>query len=188
MSSSVALNKRVFDSCVQRIYDGWRSAAENNDYSSVAGADALFLVAGDPVPEDEPTRIGTCFQQWLLGYEFPATFILFEEQRITILCSPSKAKILSQIEGSSGGVPVELLVQARNNEPANDAVPQFFALYASKKRVGILREIHRGKLIDEWIKLLAGAAERPKVVDMGPALSAFMAVNDADELVRSPRD
>lgn len=29
-------------------------------------------------------------QQWLLGYEFPATLILFEEQKITILASASK--------------------------------------------------------------------------------------------------
>jgi hypothetical protein len=97
----------------------------------------------------------------------------------------SLAKILSQIEGSSGDRPVEILAQAKGKEPANDALPRFFAVYASKKRVGTLqKEVHRGKLIDEWKKLLAGAAEKPVLVDMAPALSAFMAVKDADELVR----
>ncbi|KAJ7197220.1 FACT complex subunit SPT16 [Mycena pura] len=179
----VELNKPVFNSRVQRIYKGWRDAAQNEDYSSVADTDALLLVAGDPAPEDEPTRKGTCVQQWLLGYEFPSTFILFEENKITILCSASKAKILSQIEGSSAVVPVEILAQAKGKEPANDALPRFFALYASKKRVGTLqKEVHRGKLIDEWKKLLADASEKPELVDMGPALSASMAVKDADEL------
>ncbi|KAJ7771766.1 FACT complex subunit SPT16 [Mycena metata] len=179
----VELNKSVFRERVQRIYDGWRGAAQNEDYSSVANTDALLLVAGDPAPEDEPTRKGTSVQTWLLGYEFPSTLILFEEQKITILCSASKAKILSQIEGSAGVVPVEILAQAKGKEPANDALPRFFALYASKKRVGTLtKEAHRGKLIDEWKKLLADAAEKPELTDMSPALSAVMAVKDADEL------
>ncbi|KAJ7929292.1 FACT complex subunit SPT16 [Mycena leptocephala] len=180
---SVKLNKSFWNSRVQRIYDGWRDAAQNEDYSSIAGADALLLFAGDPAPEDEPTRKGTSVQLWLLGYEFPSTLILFEEQQITILSSASKAKILSQIEGSSNGVPVQILAQAKGKEPANDALPRFFALYASKKRVGTLqKEVHRGKLFDEWKKLLAGASEKPELVDMAPALSAFMAVKDADEL------
>ncbi|KAJ7090225.1 FACT complex subunit SPT16 [Mycena belliarum] len=179
----VELNKPVFNSRVQRIYESWRTAAENEDYNSVADTDALLLVAGDPAPEDEPTRKGTCVQQWLLGYEFPSTLILFEEEKITILCSASKAKILSQIEGSSGIVPVEILAQAKGKEPANDALPRFFALYASKKRVGTLqKEVHRGKLIEEWKKLIADATAKPELVDMGPALSGFMAVKDAEEL------
>ncbi|KAJ7679219.1 FACT complex subunit Spt16, N-terminal lobe domain-containing protein [Mycena polygramma] len=169
----VDLNKSNWNSRVQRIYDGWRTAEHNEEYSSIAGADALLLIAGDPALEDEPTRKGIHFQQWLLGYEFPSTFILFECDKITILCSASKAEILSQIEGSSSVVPVEILAQAKGNEPANDAVPRFVALYASKKRVGTLSgEVHRGRLIEEWKKLLAGAFE-PPLVDMGPAVSAF---------------
>ncbi|KAJ7349282.1 FACT complex subunit SPT16 N-terminal lobe domain-containing protein [Mycena albidolilacea] len=179
----VELNKSFWNARVQRIYDGWRDAAQNDNYSSIAGTDALLIVAGDPVPADEPTRKGTCIQQWLLGYELPATFILFEEQKITILASASKAKILSQIEGSSGSVPVEILAQAKGKEPANDALPRFFALYASKTRVGTLqKEAHRGKLIDEWKRLLDAAPQKPELVDIAPAFSSFMAVKDVDEL------
>ncbi|KAJ6500436.1 FACT complex subunit SPT16 [Mycena sanguinolenta] len=179
----VELNKSFWSSRVQRIYDGWRNAQQNEEYSSIADTEALLLVAGDPAPEDEPTRKGTCIQQWLLGYEFPATLILFEEEKITILASASKAKILSQIEGSTCVVPVEILAQAKGKEPANDALPRFFAMYASKKRVGTLqKEVHRGKLIDEWKKLLDAAPQKPELVDIAPAFSSFMAVKDADEL------
>ncbi|KAG6812757.1 hypothetical protein H0H92_000672 [Tricholoma furcatifolium] len=58
----VELNKSVFKSRLQRIYDGWRSAKNDDDYSSIANADAILLVAGDPVSEDEPMRKGTCLQ------------------------------------------------------------------------------------------------------------------------------
>ncbi|KAJ7607878.1 FACT complex subunit SPT16 N-terminal lobe domain-containing protein [Roridomyces roridus] len=99
-------------------------------------------------------------QQWLLGYEFPSTLILFGEDKVTILCSASKAKILSQIEGTLGPVPVEILAQAKK-EQTNDSLDRFFQLYASKKRA---------------------ADSKPELVDMGPALSTFMAVKDAEEL------
>ncbi|KAF7322686.1 FACT complex subunit SPT16 [Mycena chlorophos] len=179
----VELNKAAFNGRIERIYNGWRDAAQNTDYASIADTDALLLIAGDPAPEDEPARKGTAIQQWLLGYEFPSTLILFEKEKITILCSASKAKILSQIQGSSGPVPVELIAQAKNKEPANDAFPRFFALYASQKRVGSLqKEVHRGKLIDEWKKALQDASDKPEVVDMGLAFSAFMAVKDEEEM------
>lgn len=56
----------------------------------------------------------------------------------------------------------------------------------SKKRVGTLtKENHTGKLIAEWDKLVAAADAKPEMADMGPAVSAFMAVKDADELVSS---
>lgn len=34
----------------------------DGDYESISEADALFLVAGDPSPDDEPMRKGSCFQ------------------------------------------------------------------------------------------------------------------------------
>ena len=40
----------------------FQNASKNEDYSSIADVDALFLVAGDPASEDEPMRKGTCFQ------------------------------------------------------------------------------------------------------------------------------
>ncbi|KAJ7871485.1 FACT complex subunit SPT16 [Mycena olivaceomarginata] len=185
----VELNKSLWNARVQRIYDGWRDAAQNDDYSSIAGTDALLLVAGDPAPEDEPTRKGTCIQQWLLGYEFPCHAHPLRRAKdhhpgLRFKGYRSDApKILSQIEGSSGSVPVEILAQAKGKEPANDALPRFFALYASKTRVGTLqKEAHRGKLIDEWKKLLDAAPQKPELVDIAPAFSSFMAVKDADEL------
>lgn len=95
------------------------------------------------------------------------------------------AKILSQIEGAPGVVPIELIVQAKSKEAPNDALPKFFEMYASKKRVGALvKETYTGKLIAEWQKLIADSTVKPDLSDMSTAVSAFMAVKDEDELVR----
>ncbi|KAJ6508222.1 FACT complex subunit Spt16, N-terminal lobe domain-containing protein [Mycena sanguinolenta] len=168
--STIEIDKVAFHSRVQRLYDNWRNAAEDNDYRALVGADAILLAAGDPPPEDEPERQGSLIQ-------FPSTFILFEEHQILILCSYSKARILSQLEDFSGGVPLRILQTANRGEPDNGAIHRFFATYASKKRVGILREVHRGPLIDEGLIFLGDAAQTPRLVDMGPAFSALMATD-----------
>ena len=78
--TDTVLNKVAFASRVRRVYDSWtvrticflifwhilwldlQNARENEDYSSIADVDALLLVAGDPISEEEPMRKGSCFQ------------------------------------------------------------------------------------------------------------------------------
>ncbi|KAJ3572801.1 hypothetical protein NP233_g2845 [Leucocoprinus birnbaumii] len=159
------------------------NASKNDDYASISDADGLLIVAGDPAAEDEAMRKGTCLQQWLLGYEFPSTLILFQKDQISILCSASKAKILAQVEQSQGLAPIKIFVQAKGKEPANDSLPQFFDRYCKSQRVGtFLKEKHTGKLISEWEKLIQEASEKPELVDMSPAISTAMAVKDEEEL------
>ena len=65
-------------------------------------------------------------------------------------------------------------------------MPKFLAAYLSKTRVGALtKESHAGKLVSEWDKLVAESPNKPELVDMAPAASAFMAVKDEEELVRA---
>ncbi|KAF8636567.1 hypothetical protein AX17_003378 [Amanita inopinata Kibby_2008] len=179
----VELNKALFHARVKKIYDNWIGASKNDDYSSIADVEALLLVAGDPAAEDEPMRKGTCFQQWLLGYEFPSTFFLFHEDKISILCSASKAKILGQIADTSGIVPIEIFPQTKGKEAPNDTMLKFLNAYTSKGRVGsLIKESHTGKLISEWEKLVSESSNKPELVDMAPAVSALMAVKDDEEL------
>ncbi|PFH49104.1 hypothetical protein AMATHDRAFT_195429 [Amanita thiersii Skay4041] len=179
----VELNKSLFHTRVRKIYDNWSNANKNDDFGSMADADGLLLLAGDPAAEDEPMRKGTCFQQWLLGYEFPSTFFLFQKDKISILCSASKAKILAQIEDSKGVVPIEIFSQAKGKDAQNDAMPKFLAAYTSKSRIGsITKESHSGKLVAEWEKLVMESSTKPELVDISSAISALMAVKDEDEL------
>ncbi|KAJ3536926.1 hypothetical protein NMY22_g5814 [Coprinellus aureogranulatus] len=179
----VELNKSAYAARVKRVYEAWNNASKNDDYASISDADALLLVAGDPAAEDEPMRKGTCFQQWLLGYEFPSTLILFQKDKIAVLCSASKAKILAQIQNVPGIPSMEIYAQAKAKEPANDAIPNFLALYKTAHRVGtLLKETHTGKLVSEWQRVVAELDPKPELVEMAPAVSTLMAVKDAEEL------
>jgi nucleosome binding factor SPN SPT16 subunit len=101
---------------------------------------------------------------------------------------PLPAKYLSSIEGENGHVPVEILAQAKGKEAPNDTLPKFVARYTSNQCVGTLtKESHSGKLVTDWEKLVSDSGTKPKVVDMSPAVSAFMAVKDAEELVSKYR-
>lgn len=97
----------------------------------------------------------------------------------------SAAKILQQIKGSDNPIPIEIIAQAGAKEPPNDAIPQFVQTYTSHSRVGaLLKETHTGKVVKEWEALLAAANSKPEQVEMGPAMSSFMAVKDDEEMVR----
>jgi len=74
----------------------------------MSNLDALFLISGDHSEDDVPRKTSAvqvscsflslvmalnqtlCPKTWLLGYEFPSTFILMERNRVTFLCSSSK--------------------------------------------------------------------------------------------------
>jgi len=94
------------------------------------------------------------------------------------------AKFLQQIKDGNPPVPVEILVQAKAKEPPTDALPKFVEAYTSFKRVGALvKESSTGKLMTEWEQSISKADKKPELVDMAPAMSAFMAVKDEEEMV-----
>ncbi|KIK92016.1 hypothetical protein PAXRUDRAFT_830348 [Paxillus rubicundulus Ve08.2h10] len=180
---AVQINKTLISARLKSIYDGWNGASHNDDFGSIADSDALLLLSGDPAGEDEPVRKGTAFQTWLLGYEFPSVFLLFEKDKISVLCSASKAKFLQQIKDGNPPVPVEILIQAKAKEPPTDALPRFIEAYSSHKRVATLvKESYGGKLMSEWNQGIDKIAKKPEQVDMAPALSVLMAVKDEEEL------
>ncbi|KAI5983780.1 FACT complex subunit SPT16 [Pisolithus albus] len=180
---AVQLNKTLINARLKTIYDNWNNATQNDEFGIIADSDALLLLSGDPAGEDEPVRKGTAFQTWLLGYEFPSTFILFEKNKIFILCSASKAKFLQQIKDGNPPVPIEILVQAKAKEPPTDALQKFVDAYTSHKRIATLvKESYSGKLITEWEQALLKSTQQPEQVDLAQAVSAYMAVKDEEEL------
>jgi len=98
-------------------------------------------------------------------------------------CDPI-AKILTQVEQVDGLVPIKIFVQAKGKDVSNDSLPQFIEQYCRSQCIGtFLKEQHTGKLVSEWEKSIKEISERPKLVDMSPAISAAMAVKDEEELV-----
>ncbi|KAL0947324.1 hypothetical protein HGRIS_013443 [Hohenbuehelia grisea] len=183
MQQQVEINKNLFSSRLKRIYDGWQDAAQNEDYSCIADVDALMVTAGDPVTEDMPMPKGTCLQQWLLGYEFPSTILLFQKEKLHILCSFSKAKILAQIKDQGGPIAIETYVVPRPKDPPSDAFSKFVEEYTSLKRVGsLVKEQYSGKVLAEFEKRASEASSKPELVDMALAVSTFFAHKDEEEL------
>lgn len=85
-------------------------------------------------------------------------------------------------------MPIELFILAKAKEPPTDALPKFVQAYTAHKRVATLvKEQYSGKLISDWEQALSGTAQKPEQVDIAPAVSAFMAVKDEEELVRKVR-
>jgi nucleosome binding factor SPN SPT16 subunit len=98
----------------------------------------------------------------------------------------SPAKILSQIQGSGNPVPVEILPIPKAKDQPNDILQKFLTAYTAHQRVGtMLKDAHTGKLIDEWTTIVSDSESKPELVDMSPAVSSFLSVKDADELVCS---
>ncbi|EIN07653.1 FACT complex subunit SPT16 [Punctularia strigosozonata HHB-11173 SS5] len=183
MGDKVQLNKAQFNARLKLVLDSWTSADGDSDYSSISEVDALFAPSGESAGEDEPIRKGSAFQTWLFGFEFPSTLFLFQKDKVYILCSASKAKYLSQIQTPSSPVPIEIFVMPKAKDPPNDSLNKFLERYIAHGRVGtFLKEQQRGKFIDEWNRALDSANKKPEVVDMGPAVSAFMAVKDEEEM------
>ncbi|KAI0721606.1 FACT complex subunit SPT16 [Cerioporus squamosus] len=181
--SAIKLNAELFSKRLRSVYNAWNNSQKDDDYTSIADVGALLLLAGDPAAEDEPIRKGTAFQTWLLGFEFPSTFLMFEKKQLSILCSASKAKILSQLKNADSPVPIEFFVQAKAKEPPTDALPRFVQAYTAHDRVATLtKESHSGKLIDEWNKAVGEAEQKPTLVDMSAAVASFLAVKDEEEL------
>jgi len=100
------------------------------------------------------------------------------------------AKILAQIENAVKPITVEIISRPKpkdTKEAPNDALPRFLAIYTTTQKVGVLlKETPSGKLVSEWQALLDGAATKPDLIDMTPAISALLATKDEDELVGSP--
>ncbi|TFK83944.1 FACT complex subunit SPT16 [Polyporus arcularius HHB13444] len=181
--SAIKLNAELFSKRLRSVYSAWTNTQNDEDYTTIANVDALLLLAGDPAAEDEPIRKGTAFQTWLLGFEFPSTFLMFEKNQLSILCSASKAKILSQLKNADSPVPIEFFVQAKAKEPPTDALPRFVQAYTAHDRVAtLIKESHSGKLVDEWNKAVGEAEKKPTLVDMSAAVASFLAVKDEEEL------
>ncbi|KAL1669350.1 FACT complex subunit-domain-containing protein [Schizophyllum commune] len=179
MATKATLNKELFNSHLKRLLDAWKDATPNNDFSSIANADAIILPAGDG--DDDFFSKGMSLQQWLLVYEFPSTIILFEKDKITFLCSSSKAKILGQLEKTP--VPIEILPVPKPKDPPNDSLAKFVKLYTSKERVGaLLKEQPNGRLVSEFNKAVDAASSKPELVDIAHAVSALLAVKDEEEM------
>ncbi|ODQ79146.1 hypothetical protein BABINDRAFT_63879 [Babjeviella inositovora NRRL Y-12698] len=140
------------------------------------GATSVLVMVGSS-NEDNPYQKSTILQQWLLGYEFPATGILVTATKTVILTSVNKAKHVDKLKSDS------VLVWTRNKDAAHNAQLFKDLLAEMSGKIGILsKDSYKGKFIDEWQAALEPVKADYVFVDAAAGLSATWELKDAEEL------
>lgn len=169
-----------------------QDASSDSDLESLKSVDVLSVVVGD-AEEDAPPKKGVALQTWLLAYEFPSTIIVFSrgsdqsEQKISILTSTSKAKILAQLKPAHG-ITLDVATRPKDAAAAKEATTEFFNRFSSLGSEGkttfghFVKDAPKGKLADEWNSALAAAGSSVELLDVTPGVSAIMAPKDTKEI------
>lgn len=147
----------------------------------------IAVVVADAEENALPKK-GVALQTWLLAYEFPSTILVFSRKpnnKLSILTSQSKAKILAQLKASNG-IELEVVVRPKDAAEARKATADFFARFASSNdttRFGhFVKDAPKGKIADEWKAAVDGAGKTVEFTDVTPAMSSIMGPKDPKEL------
>eukprot|EP01117_Protostelium_nocturnum_P003300 TRINITY_DN1426_c0_g1_i2.p1 TRINITY_DN1426_c0_g1~~TRINITY_DN1426_c0_g1_i2.p1 ORF type:complete len:1012 (-),score=450.37 TRINITY_DN1426_c0_g1_i2:224-3259(-) len=174
---SVELEVNLFWERLKRFYDDWKNNA------SEWGSDAVLLQLG--ASNDEvPYSKATAWMQWLFGYEFTDTLVVFSE-KMAYICSSSKKidifKTLITKKEDAPFVQLELLVREKDN--TQNFTKLFDGIKESKsgKTVGYLtNEEQLGDFAGKFVPFLT--EKEIKVVDIANPLAKILASKDSTEL------
>ncbi|KAK4934442.1 FACT complex subunit spt16, partial [Elasticomyces elasticus] len=163
MGDSIVIDAKVFSERLSLLQSAWKQDKRSGD-SQFAGADSIVILTGKSDAENSFVK-NNALHFWLLGYEFPATLLVFTPAMMYVITTEKKAKHLQNLKG--GKIPVEILpIDAKNPETRTTAFDKCSELIKSsgkKKAFGDL-----SKEVEE--------------VDISTGLSQAMAVKDEEEL------
>lgn len=124
-------------------------------------------------------------QFWLLGYEFPATLILITPEKMYVITTAKKAKLLEPLQ--SGKIPLELLIKGKDDSVNEKNCKEVIeTIKSSGGKVGVFGKEHpKGPFVEEWKRFYdpAKADESLEEVDVSYGLSTVLSVKDELELV-----
>ncbi|AMD22447.1 HGR108Wp [Eremothecium sinecaudum] len=151
---------------------------------------SLLFVLGSS-DEENPYQKTTILQNWLLGYEFPATLIALLKSKCIIITSAAKAKHLTgyieKINKDHEGEFCIEIWQRNNKDPEHNA--KLFkdvvtVLKDAGKVIGMpTKDSYQGKFMAEWNPIWEAAVSENemRVVDISLGLSKVWAVKDDKE-------
>ena len=124
-------------------------------------------------------------QFWLLGYEFPSTLILITPEKIYLITTAKKAKLLEPLK--SGKIPLEILIKGKD-DAANEKNYKEVVDVIKKNggKVGVFsKEQPKGPFVEEWKKVYDPEKQQGGIeeIDVGLDLSSVLSVKDEMELV-----
>lgn len=181
MADAIKIDAKVFFERLQILLNSWRADKRSGD-SQFAGADSIVILTGKSEPENSFVK-NNALHFWLLGYEFPATLLVFTTAMMYVVTTEKKAKHLQNLK--DGKVPVEILpIDAKKPETRSEAFSKCIDIIKSAgKKVGALPKIETtGPFADEWKKVFGEALKEVDEVDVSIGLSQSMAIKDEEEL------
>ncbi|KAJ2440453.1 FACT complex subunit spt16, partial [Coemansia sp. RSA 2337] len=177
--SEVQIDAAAFHRRAKRLLD----SLKNGRSTSGQSFDSVLIIQGRS-DEKNPYTKTIATQMWLLGYEFPNTMMLATESKLYVVASPKKAKILEAIQGTPGGVSLEILVHGKEADKNKEMFGKVVSiLKSSGSTIGVIsKETTGGKFVDEWAAEFAASKSSFTEADFGPVLSRVLAVKDDSEI------
>ncbi|KAI9670136.1 MAG: FACT complex subunit spt16 [Caeruleum heppii] len=181
MADEIKIDKDAFNDRLSHFVSAWKADRRAGD-ALFNGATSIVILMGKS-EESNAFSKNNAMHFWLLGYEFPATLMLFTTEKAYVITTAKKARHLEPLKG--GKVPLEILVRSKDAEQNAKLFEQILDIIKSAgKKVGVLsKDTSAGPFVDEWKKAYGEIFKEVEEVDITLALSsAAFSVKDENEL------
>ncbi|GAB1193136.1 FACT complex subunit spt16 [Aspergillus pseudonomiae] len=182
MAEEIVIDKSAFFNRLSSFFAAWK-ADKRPGHAVFGGVGSIVILMGK-TDEANSFQKNNAMHFWLLGYEFPATLMVFTTDMMYVVTTAKKAKHLEPLKG--GKIPVEILITSKDpNEKTRSFEKCLEVIKNAGKRVGVLpRDTAAGPFAEDWKRSFANISQDVEEVDISPALSAAaFSVKDTDELV-----
>lgn len=181
MGDQIKIDKGVFADRLSHFYSSWKADKRAGD-AVFNGASSVVILCGK-AEESSSYMKHNALHFWLLGYEFPATLMVFSPDTLYVVTTQKKANHLEPLKG--GKIPVETLVVTKDPESKTKTFEKCLDVIKSAgPKVGILAKPEpTGPFADDWRKAFGDISKDIEEVDIGSALSfGAFAIKDENEL------
>ncbi|GAB1211084.1 FACT complex subunit spt16 [Aspergillus terreus] len=182
MSEEIVIDKNAFFNRLSSFYSAWK-ADKRSSHGLFGGVGSIVILMGK-TDEANSFQKNNAMHFWLLGYEFPATLMVFTTETMYVVTTAKKAKHLEPLKG--GKIPVEILVTTKDQDEKTKIFEKCLEIIKSSgNKVGVLpKDTATGPFAEDWKRAFANISKDIEEVDIAPALSsAAFSVKDTDELV-----
>ncbi|KAI9368641.1 FACT complex subunit spt16 [Aspergillus egyptiacus] len=182
MGDEIVIDKTAFFNRLSSLHTAWKT--DKRSSNPVFGGVGSIVILMGKTDETNSFQKNNAIHFWLLGYEFPATLLIFTPEVMYVVTTAKKAKHLEPLKG--GKIPVEVLVTTKDPEEKTKIFEKCLdVIKSSGDKVGVLpRDTTAGPFVEDWKRVYSKISGEIEEVDISPALSAAcFSIKDTDELV-----
>ncbi|KAA8647532.1 chromatin-remodeling protein SPT16 [Aspergillus tanneri] len=182
MAEEIIIDRSTFFRRLSSFYSLWKTE-KRSGHTVFGGVGSIIILMGK-TDEANSFQKNNAMHFWLLGYEFPATLMVFTTEMMYVVTTAKKAKHLEPLK--DGKIPVEILITSKDpEEKAKSFEKCLGAIKNSGKKVGVLpKDTATGPFAEDWKSAFANISQDIEEVDISSALSSTaFSIKDTDELV-----